>query len=119
MKDRVLFLVLVFIFVLVVFTYARYNSIQEGVLKSEIQGLYDWNNQVLGLMQHYDRVHTSYSSRLDHMEQSLIRMDMEKQQLQQKVEAVNSDVSKMRQAPVKAEQQVELGAIPVKKGGKK
>ena len=120
MKDRMLILAMILIFILIVFTYARYNTFQQDALQSGMESVSGRLNAVMGLIQRYDSVQVSYSSRLDRLERRLVQTELEKQQLQQKLDAMNSDLGQMRKvASAPAPSPVDLGPVAVKKKMKK
>ena len=115
MKVRLLIMTMILIFILIVFTYARYNTFQQDTLRSGIESMSGRLNSVMNLMQRSDNLVEAYGGRLDRLERRLVQTELEKQQLQQKLEAMNSDLGQIRKVSSEPKQPVELGQVAVKK----
>src|SRR5512136_970184 len=118
MKDRILIMIMVLVFILVVFTYARYNTFQQDMLRGGIESVGSTMNQVLGLLQRYDRAVLESQDKMSALERRLLQSEFERQQLVTRIEALTTDMSQLRQAAIAAaaaaaqkKEDVELGKV--------
>lgn len=110
MKDNLVRLFAIVILVLIVFTYARYNALEQEVIRSELKTIAMNVQLVPALVKGVDAKLAGYAGKLSEMERSLVVSEEQKRRLMAQVDSLSAEVRELRQ-----EKQVALANIEVKK----
>ena len=122
--ERIAILISIALFLLILFTYARFNSLEQHATQQRIEGLNMRLDSLIATIRDSDSRYRSYTEDLRKVQERVELMENEKKDLWAKLDNVSHDLEGLRSSVLAAnavssgKQVVELGAINVKKPGK-
>jgi uncharacterized protein (UPF0335 family) len=122
--DKVMILMVITLFILILFTYGRFNHMEQMMTRQRIEGLNLRLESLISTIKDSDSRYSSYNDQLKKMQERVELMESEKKDLWAKLDNVTRDLDGLRNSVVAAtnldtnRKMVELGSISVKKSDK-
>jgi chromosome segregation ATPase len=121
--ERITVLVSIFLFLLVLFTYARFTHIEQRMAQQRIEGLNSRLDSLIATLRDSDSRYKSYTEDLKKMNDRVELLESEKKDVWAKLDNVSRELENMHASLAPADvsnskKMVELGAISVKKQAK-
>ncbi|MCX5707652.1 MAG: hypothetical protein NTY14_01520 [Candidatus Omnitrophica bacterium] len=122
--DKVTILMVITLFVLILFTYGRFNHMEQMMTRQRIEGLNLRLESLISTIKDSDSRYRSYTDDLRKMQERVDLIESEKKDLWAKVDNVTRDLDGLRTSVVAANnldtnrKMVELGSISVKRNDK-
>lgn len=122
--EKIAILMSIVLFLLILFTYARFNHIEQRVTQQRIEGLNLRLDSLIATIRDSDSRYKSYTEDIRRVQDRVDSIENEKKDLWAKVENLSRELEKLQAGVLAAKdldtgkQVVELGAINVKKAGK-
>ncbi|MDD5347258.1 MAG: hypothetical protein PHT59_01445 [Candidatus Omnitrophica bacterium] len=123
-SDRIALLMVIVMFLLILFTYARFNHIEQRMTRQTMAELNSRLDSLITTIKTSDERMAGYSDSLRRIEDRLDFVEAERKDIWQKVAGMTKDLETVRAGVIAAnmnanKQIVELGSISVKKADKK
>jgi hypothetical protein len=123
-SDKVTILMVITLFILILFTYGRFNHMEQMMTRQRIEGLNLRLESLISTIKDSDSRYRSYTDDLRKMQERVELLETEKKDLWAKLDNVTRDLGGLRASVVAANsldtnrKMVELGSISVKKSDK-
>ena len=121
--DKITILMVITLFILILFTYGRFNHMEQLLTRQRIEGLNLRLESLISTIKESDSRYRSYTDDLRKMQERVDLIEGEKKDLWAKLENVTRELDGLRISVVAANnldtnrKMVELGSISVKKSG--
>lgn len=122
--ERIAVLMSIVLFLLILFTYARFNSLEQHATQQRIEGLNMRLDSLIATIRDSDSRYRSYTEDLRKVQDRVELIENEKKDLWAKLDNVSHEMEGLRTSLLAAndlstgKQVVELGSINVKKSAK-
>ena len=122
--DKVTILMVITLFILILFTYGRFNHMEQLTTRQRIEGMNLRLDSLIATIKDSDARYRSYNDDLKKMQERVDLMESEKKDLWAKLDNVSRDLDGLRTSVVSANnldmnrKMVELGSISVKRNDK-
>lgn len=117
MNDHVVQLVTVFILIMVIFTYGRFNSLEQAIVKGNIETVSMNVQKINSLLGFLDERFERYARQVTELEQRLAISEEQKKHLLTRIDSLVTEMDVVRAAAAQTAE-VQLGAIAVSKSGR-
>ena len=114
-SEKVELLLVILVVLLILFTYARYNQIEQRITREKIQDLSMRLEELKTTLKKSDMQFRFYADGLKSLEAKAAFADSERKDLSAKFETLSGQIQSLQALKDTAKKAVELGSISVKK----
>jgi peptidoglycan hydrolase CwlO-like protein len=115
-EDRSLFLAVIAVFLAVLFTYARFNSLQQQATRDRLNNIVFKLDNVLSALADSDQQLRIHAEKMQKFEERANSGDAEIKNILAQIDSLARDVRALQVSPPgAAKKAIELGTVPVKK----